>query len=35
MFNEKEVQKAFLPIKLPNMEKSCEIGQGNVFQHKL
>ena len=35
MFTEKEVQKEFLPIKLPKMEKSCDICQDNVFEHRF
>ena len=35
MFTEKEVQKTFLPVKMPKMEKSCEICQENVFQHRF
>ena len=35
MFTEKEVQKEFLPMKLPKMEKSCDVCQKNVFQHRF
>ena len=33
MFTEKEVQKEFLPVKLPRMEKDCDVCQDNVFEH--
>ena len=35
MFTEKEVQKEFLPVKLPRMEKDCDVCQDNVFEHRF
>ena len=34
MFTEKDVHKAFLPVKLPKMEKDCDVCQDNVYEHR-
>ena len=35
IFTEEEVQKEFLIVRLPNMEKDCEICQDNVYDHRF
>ena len=35
IFTINEVQKEFLPMKLPKMEKACQICQDNVFEHRF
>ena len=35
MFTVIEVQKEFLPVKLPKMEKACKTCQDNVFEHRF
>ena len=35
IFTVNEVQKEFLPMKLPKMEKACDTCQDNVYEHRF